>query len=115
MRILNLTPHPINVLRNGAVIEILPEPAPARVSSKFVSAGSVDGINLYRAVYGDVTGLPAEDEDTRLIVSAMVADACPGRYDLYSPASGHPEVVRNDKGQIVSVPGLVSNFGKVKK
>ena len=30
-----------------------------------------------------------------------------GRNDLLAPATGHPETVRNEQGQIVSVPGFV--------
>jgi len=30
-----------------------------------------------------------------------------GRNDLVAPATGHPEAIRNEQGQIVSVPGFV--------
>lgn len=43
------------------------------------------------------------------IVSAIVLKAAKaaGREDCIAPATGHPDVVRNEKGQIVSVPGFV--------
>ena len=41
-----------------------------------------------------------------LIVSAMVLSAS-DRTDLVAPATGHPDTIRNDKGQIISVPGFI--------
>lgn len=101
MKIINLTPHAI-VLNNG--VSFPPSGEVARVSSSH-SKFDVDGICTVQ--FGAVSGLPAAAADTYFIVSAIVAAAVPGRRDLVSPATGHPDCVRNDKGQIISVPGFV--------
>ena len=66
-------------------------------------------IYLYSVEYGDIEGLPPEVEDVFYIVSSMVLEAGHklGRYDLLAPATGHPETIRNEAGQIISVPGFV--------
>jgi hypothetical protein len=33
--------------------------------------------------------------------------AASNRDDLVAPATGHPDTIRNEKGQIISVPGFV--------
>ena len=104
MKFINLTPHAI-VLNNG--ISIPPSGEIARVSSSH-SGFDMDGICTVQ--FGAVSGLPEAIADTYFIVSAIVAAAVPGRRDLVSPATGHPDCRRNDKGQIVSVPGFVRSI-----
>ena len=70
-----------------------------------------DRADRRRTAYGgdaqhEVQGLPAPEEGVYLIVSALVAQAAK-RADVVSPATGHPDVVRDQKGQIASVPGFV--------
>jgi hypothetical protein len=100
----NLTPHAI-VLNDGATYP--PSGDVARVSMTHTQTGDIDGTPVFGTVYGSVTGLPAPQHGTIYIVSAMVLAASSDRDDLVAPATGHPDVVRNDKGQIVSVPGWV--------
>lgn len=106
MRFINCTPHDINV--NGDVYKASGHVA--RVSSTHDHVGDLNGIPTYTVSYGDVTGLPDNsDSDTIYIVSAMVLAAAPDRGDLAAPATGHPDVVRNQAGHVQSVPGLVFN------
>lgn len=101
-KFINLTPHAIN-LNNGDVL--VPTGSPARVSASF-SAFDADG--LCEQVFGEVENLPAPVEGTLYVVSALVLGALKGtRKDVVAPATGHPEARRNEKGQIVSVPGFV--------
>jgi len=97
---INLTPHPIN-LNDGRVFP--PSGVVARVAS---SHTQFDADGIASVVFGDVTGLPDQQDGVCLIVSALVAQAAK-RPDVVSPATGHPDAVRNDKGHIVSVPGFV--------
>lgn len=99
MQIINCTPHDI-VLNNGETFPISGNIA--RVSSSFEATGK----GFFKVAYGEVTGLPDEQEDTLYIVSSMVANAT-SRKDVIVPATGHPDTIRNDKGQIVSVPGFI--------
>lgn len=96
---INLTPHAI-VLNDGRIFE--PSGIIARVSSSY--SDIID--DVCTQVYGEVTGIPAMQENTRYIVSAMVL-AATDRDDVVAPATGHPETTRNDKGHIVSVPCFV--------
>ena len=95
----NCTPHTINHNdgRSWAASGILP-----RVSSVFTDF--VDDVAV--VAYGDVTGMPAQQDGVKIIVSAMVLDACLDRTDLVAPATGHDDCIRKD-GRIVSVPGFV--------
>jgi hypothetical protein len=102
MEFVNLTPHAI-VLNDGTRFE--PSGTIARVNASFSEFNS-DGI--CEQVFGDVQDLPQSQEDTVFIVSGLVLSALKGtRNDVVAPATGHPLVVRNDKGQIASVPGFV--------
>lgn len=131
MNYVNCTTHAIN-LNNGRVFE--PSGIVARVAETFedvshctVSAATSAGACAeaqtfgyceseclgwepeFDSQYGEITGLPEPVEGTLYIVSGLVLSAAKaqGRTDCRGPATGHPETVRNDKGHIVSVPGLV--------
>ena len=99
MNYVNCTPHAI-VLNDGR--KFAPSGSVARVSAEFLP---VDFESCLQ-VFGEVSGLPEEAMETRIIVSAMVF-AASSRMDLVAPATGHPDTVRNDKGHIVSVPCFV--------
>lgn len=99
MQIINCTPHAI-ALNNGETFPVSGNVA--RVSSSFEEVEN----GFFKVAYGQVTGLPEAKADTLYIVSAMVANAT-DRMDVIVPATGHPECIRNEKGQIVSVPGFI--------
>lgn len=98
---INCTPHSIS-MNDGRTFA--PSGTVARVSAGFTTI--IDDIS--RQSFGEVTGLPAPEEGVRYIVSALVLAALAGsRPDVVAPATGHPDVVRNDKGQVASVPCFV--------
>ncbi len=103
--IVNLTPHTIN-LNNGTSYQA--SGTIARVSAGYTD---FDSDLICDQSYGTITGLPDHASDTLYIVSALVLSAAklqlPNRIDLIAPATGHPDCIRNDKGQIISVPGFV--------
>lgn len=99
---INLTPHDI-VLNDGRVFRA--SGTVARVSSTHTP---FDENGVCRVSFGEVENLPEPKDGTMFIVSGMVAAAAVDRTDLVSPATGHRDAVRNDKGQIVSVPGFVA-------
>ena len=99
VKIRNFTPH-IIVMNDGR--GFLSEGI-ARVSASFTHPNE---LGICEQIFGDVQGLPEQQENTLLIVSAMVLSAS-NRTDLVAPATGHPETIRNDKGHIVSVPCFV--------
>lgn len=101
MQYINLTPHVIN-LNDGR--SFASSGQIARVSSSFSEAKD----DLSQQVFGDVENLPAPMAGVRYIVSGMVLSALAGsRGDVVAPATGHPAVLRNEKGHILSVPCFV--------
>jgi hypothetical protein len=106
-RIINMTPHPINIMaEGGTTITLPPSGALVRVRVTREVAGYIchDGaeIPLHRTSYGAVEGLPAPEPGTLYIVSLAVRAACPGRMDLASPG----ELVRDAAGQPIGCRGL---------
>ena len=104
MKFINLTPHDI-VLNNGVVFAKDKDTPIARVSS---SHTEFDEKGICKVIFGEVEGLPAPTEGVIYIVSAMVASRVPNRNDVVSPATGHPNCIR-ENGRIISVPGFVKN------
>ena len=102
MKIINLTPHPLKI----AGVIIPPSGTVARVKAGFSTID--DGV--CHQTFGSVIDLPDPQEGVRLVVSGLVF-AATGRLDVFAPATGHPDVVRNDQGHIVSVPALIGKEG----
>lgn len=122
MQFINLTPHTINVTigKHDEIVALPADGRMARVSSKSVPAGVIDGIFTVKTVYGEVetirknddgtesvlhVGLPEPQADTVYIVSAIVGGRVQGRDDVYGPDSG-PTAIR-ENGQIKAVRNLV--------
>jgi len=99
----NLTPHPITI---GGVTLPVDGPAP-RLSVSRQPLGEVAGVPIVRATMGDVVGLPAEQRAVILIVSAMVAEAAPDRWDLAYPG----EAIRDSDGRVIGAVGLCAGPG----
>ncbi len=99
IQFVNCCKHDV-VLNDGRVFK--PSGAIAEVSME--TSEPVDGIAVQR--FGKITGLPEPKENTFYICSALVAERAnvEGRNDVVSPATRHPLAVRNEKGQVVSVP-----------
>ncbi len=108
LKIINLTPHDVNIVGDDGevILSIKPEPTPARAKASTIKVGAIEvegkTIPLTTTRMGEVEGLPPEEEDTILIVSRIVAEACPNRHDLLIPN----ESVRDEKGRIVGVKSL---------
>ena len=107
MKIINLTPHPINFLdAENRVILTVPSSGVARVAQRRETIGWVelDGMTLpvTRSVFGAVEGLPAPEAGTIYIVSAITAQAVPEREDVLIV----DDSVRDENGRIIGVRGL---------
>ena len=97
--VINLTPHAINVVGHE---EIPASGVVPRVAMQTKVIDFVAGLPLSITDYGEVQWLPEKMEGVSFIVSKMLKDACPDRYDLLYPA----ELVRDDKGNIVGCKSL---------
>lgn len=100
--IVNCTPHPVTV----AGITIPPSGILPRAAETTTQIGTVDlegvTVPIVTKQYGQVRDLPAPAPDTLLIVSALVAKACPDRSDLVVPA----DLVRDESGRPVGCQAL---------
>lgn len=104
LKIVNLTPHAISVVGDGACT-LPPSGQVARVSSTTAEVRRVNGIPCYAVSYGEVQGLPEAEEDTLYVVSALVRAAVPHRTDVASPG----ELVRDNDGKPIGCRGLAVN------
>lgn len=106
MKLVNLTPHALNVVTGAdTLVTIEPSGDIARVSVQYTIKGNCNGIPLYETIYGNLQGLPEPAEGTMYVVSTLVASAAKelGRDDILSPG----ELVRDENGQPVGCRGLV--------
>jgi hypothetical protein len=103
MKLVNLTPHMVNL--PGLTV---PSEGLARVSeiatevSRLHTAGPAP-IPVYSVSYGAVTGLPEPVEGTIYLVSSLIRSALPERGDLGSPYG----LVRDAEGRVIGAEGLV--------
>jgi hypothetical protein len=98
-KIINLTPHTINVVGKA---DFSPSGIVARVATTSTVAKTVNGINVLKTVFGDVVDLPAPSDDTLFIVSRLVKNAVPNRNDVVTPGI----LVRDADGKPIGCDGL---------
>ena len=98
MRIVNLTPHPISIIRmdEGITME-LPSEGSARVATSSIRVGEINNVPVNRRQFGEVTGLPDPVDGVVLLVSRIVAEAAGDRDDLIMV----DETIRDQDGRIV--------------
>lgn len=107
MKFVNLTPHEI-VVQIGEEEKSFPASGTvARVTSQMKEVGTVAGIPVKSQIFGEVEGLPAPEEGTVYIVSALVLARAKeaGRTDVIAPNTA--QAIRDEQGRIVAVPGFV--------
>lgn len=103
MNIINLTLHDINIVEKDDLRVIPPSGMVTRCETEKVLIGNVNGINIYKIKYGDVTGLPPMNKNTIYITSALVAQAVKDvRNDVFIPN----DFIRDDKGVIKGCKSL---------
>ena len=106
MKIVNCTPHVINVVVGDKVIDLAPSGINPRVSVKSELSESIlisgTEVPVYQDTYGELNDLPEQQEGTFLVVSRLVAAAAKGRNDLLVPGA----LIRNEAGQPIGCKGL---------
>lgn len=108
MKIRNLTPHSINLLNDNNEVVAIIEPsgiiARAAQTKELVEELCVDGMTIpvYKSEFGKVENLPEQEKDTIFVVSALTAQACKGRPDVY--ITDNP--VRDEQGRIIGCRSL---------
>lgn len=121
VRVVNLTPHPVVVvgeecpskvqspeeIKPYIVATFPPSGKVARVTSSKVKVREVNGIPLYKSVFGEVSGLPDPQPGTIYIVSLLVLQALKGkRDDVVAPDTSPTGAVRDANGRIIAVKGF---------
>ena len=108
MKIVNLTPHEINIFRSMAdtvpMMSIPPRGIIARVSMISELYGDIDGVPIFSFSFGDIVDMPNQESGTIYIVSAMLLEhkSMKNRMDAFAPG----ELKRNEKGQPIGCIGL---------
>lgn len=98
MRIINTTPHDVVMLNsNNEVVSVFPPELSVRVSSHVVKVGELDGFPLEATTFGELEGLPAQEDGVFYIVSRFVKSALPNRHDLICPG----QQVRDGQGRVI--------------
>ena len=106
----NLTPHTIHIHdKEGSILTMQPHGPAARLAVEREDLGDFPGagIPFVRSTMGLPTGLPPHEPGAIIIVSALVAEACPSRTDLAYPG----EAIRDESGRIVGSKGLCAGKG----
>lgn len=107
MNIINLTPHKINLMPEGGLVVTIPPSgivARCTVDRVQVNTVAVDGITVpvNQTRFGEVFDLPDPQPDTIYIVSTLVAQAVPGRRDVFVV----DDAVRDDQGRVIGARAL---------
>lgn len=102
MRIVNMTPHAVNILHENGRETVFESAGQIRLTSQTVRDADIAGIPTSRTKFGEAVGLPPQTDNVFFIVSQLVKSALPERTDLLVPA----EVVRDESGRIVGCRSL---------
>lgn len=102
--IMNLTPHAVSFVKaDGAtVLTVAPSGTVARVSTRTVQIGTLNGLPVTQTEFGEVQDLPEQIDGTIYLVSSLVAQRVPDREDVFIPA----ESVRDSAGRIIGCRSL---------
>ena len=106
MKIVNCTPHVLNIIVGDKVIDLAPSGVIPRVSVKSELSESIlisgTEVPVYQDIYGELNDLPEQQVGVYLVVSRLVAAAAKGRPDLLVPGA----LIRNEAGQPIGCKGL---------
>jgi hypothetical protein len=105
-KIVNLTPHPVNIQTDSNTIEIPPSGKVARCVESVTEIEQIEygGQNIKTQVksFGKVENLPEPEDGVIYIVSLPVAQATKNRRDVFTIG----DAIRNEKGQVVGAKTL---------
>jgi len=106
MKLVNLTPHKVNLATPDGDLAVEPSGQVARVSETYSHIDEIE-VGGIKVPYGHVSylavdGLPDPEPGVLYIVSRPVAERATGRDDLVVPY----RLVRDEQGQVIGAAGL---------
>ena len=101
-RVVNLTPHTLNVVNIQGDVVVIPSEGIARVATSTEEVATICGFAISKSTFGNVEGLPEPQDHTYYVVSRLVLQALPERNDLLRPG----ELVRDAGGNVIGCKGL---------
>jgi len=105
-RIINLTPHPVNIQTDSSIIEIPPSGKVERCVESITEIEPIEhnGIRIRAQVkaFGKVENLPEAENGVIYVVSLPVAQAVKNRPDVFTIG----DAIRNEKGQVIGAKTL---------
>ena len=103
MEIRNCTSLVLNIIKQGGeILDLPPCGIVPRCSQSEECVLVINDIALTRQTFGEVVDLPEPEKDVMLVVSRLVASACPDRSDLLEPGP----LVRDSEGKVIGCRGL---------
>lgn len=103
MKIVNCTPHEINIVKeDGSILTIEASGIVPRCTQTEAHVASINGIAVTKQVFGEVINLPEAQPGVFLVVSRLVASAAKGRKDLLVPGP----MIRGEDGRPCGCRGL---------
>lgn len=108
MKVINLTPHDVNICDEYGDEVIKTYKASgiiARVSHGWSTVDYVDGVPVVVRTNEKIVNLPDPQEGVFYIVSNIVLDYCPDRLDILAPVLQ----VKDRDGRIIGCRALVGN------
>lgn len=100
--LVNMTPHPLNIIVGDTTLTLDPSGIVPRVASENIKVAE----GIVTTKLGDVDGLPDQVPGKLLVVSALVRMALPDRDDLVGPDTSPQGAVRDADGRIIGVRGI---------
>lgn len=102
MRIINLTPHTVNIVdAEGNPVRNFASEGIARAATSSVVVGELDGIELVKTTFGAPVGLPDPEDGVYLIVSLATATAAKDHGRSTDDLLLTSDPVRDSEGRIV--------------
>ena len=101
-KILNFTPHALNVVGLDGSVTTFPSVGVARIATSTVSVNPINGFGVVETTFADVTGLPDPQDGVYYVLSRLVFSACPGRLDILCPG----ELIRDVDGNVIGCKGF---------
>lgn len=107
MRIINLTPHTVNIVdAEGNALRNFVSEGIARAAQTSVVVGELEGIELVKTTFGAPVDLPDPKDDTYYIVSLATATAARDHGRTVADLLLTSDPVRDSEGRIVGCKRL---------